>query len=232
MNRRAFCLAFVLMLLSGGLLAPRAAVAGGWAVVELTKPVPVAVVGKPVTISFRVLQHGQPEAAVAGLDPVVTLMHRESRDRTTVTATATKDDPTIYEAALTLKKTGAYKWNITPGPFSATAMPTLTVFRTAAEAKRAKVAEAPEAGAAVTILEGSYSPSRLVVAPGTTVEWTNESVLPHQVVWSGLDLDDSAILASEGTFRVTFDEEGTFTYYCGPHPYMTGEIVVSKAAGR
>lgn len=231
MNRRVLCPVFVMLVLSG-LLAPGAAVAGGWAVVELTKPVPVALAGKPVTISFRVLQHGQQDAALTGLDPVVTLMHRESRDRTTVNAVATADDPAVYEATLKLTETGAYKWNIAPGPFAPTAMPTLTVFRTAAEAERVKVAETPAPGAAVTILDGSYAPSRLVVAPGTTVEWTNASVLPHQVVWSSFDVDDSAILAPEETFRVTFEEEGTFTYYCGPHPYMTGEVVVSREAGR
>ena len=35
----------------------------------------------------------------------------------------------------------------------------------------------------------------------------------------GLDTDDS--------FSYTFKTAGTFAYYCGLHPFMTGEIIVN-----
>jgi len=231
MKRFVICLVVVLVL--GGAMAPTAAVAGGWAVVELEKPLPTVLANKEATIQFRVLGHGQPEAMLEGIQPTVLLIHRESKARTRVEAVASADDPALYEASFTLKKAGAYKWNITPEPYAATAMPTLRVYETAADAKKAEKAEAVDGPViAVKILEGSYSPAQLVVAPGTTVEWTNTSVLPHQVVWSGLELDDSAILHTDETMRITFEREGLFTYYCGPHPYMTGEILVSaEAAG-
>lgn len=225
MKRSVLCL--VAVLVAGGMFA-QGAVAGGWAVVELAEPIPTAIAGKSVTIEFRVLQHGRPEAALADLDPVVTLMHRESKERTRVEAVATRNDPTRYVASFTLKETGSYKWNIAPDPFAPTAMPTLWVYATAAEAQRATTAKDAAPGAAVSILEGSYAPARLIVAPGTTVEWTNTSVVPHQVVWSGVEHDDSAIVSPDDTFRLTFDKEGTFTYYCGPHPWMIGEIVVAE----
>ena len=37
--------------------------------------------------------------------------------------------------------------------------------------------------------------------------------------------DSSMIMAGE-TFEYTFDEEGTFAYYCIVHPWMIGEVVV------
>jgi plastocyanin len=231
MPRRLLMLVVVMLV---GVMPVRPAGAGGFAVVELTRPIPVAVAGEPITIAFRVLGHGQPDARQAGLHPVITLLHRESRERTTATALAATDDPSRYEASFTLNATGSYKWNIAAEPYPATAMPTLTVVATAADARAAEaVVETERDADAVTIVtigEGSFSPARLTIAPGATVEWTNASVLPHQVVWTGVDHDDSAILRQGESIRVTFKDEGTFTYYCGPHPYMTGEIVVAKDA--
>lgn len=227
MKRRVFFLMFVMML---GLGSVPFAVAGGWAVVELTDPVPTVIAGKKVTIEFRVLGHGRPEAAQAGLEPTVTLIHRESKAKTTVDAVATADDPTIYEASFRLKKAGAYKWSVEPAPYAATALPTLTVYATAADARKAESADTSGPVTEVSILETSFSPARIEVAPGTTVEWTNASVLPHQVVWLDLGLDDSGMLDTDGTFRLTFDTPGKYPYFCGPHPFMIGEIVVTEEA--
>jgi plastocyanin len=225
MKRRIPFLMFVIML---GMSSMPVAVAGGWAIVELTRPVPVVIVGKEVTIQFRVLGHGRPDAPQEGLEATVTLIHRESKARTSVSAVATADDPALYEASFTLKKAGAYKWSIEPAPYAATAMPTLSVYATAADAEKAEAAETNGPGTGVSILESAFDPARIVVAPGTTVEWTNTSVIPHQVVWSDLNLDDSGILETDGTYRLTFDEPGTYRYFCGPHPFMIGEIVVSE----
>ncbi|MCC2629636.1 MAG: Copper binding protein plastocyanin/azurin family, partial [Thermomicrobiales bacterium] len=39
--------------------------------------------------------------------------------------------------------------------------------------------------------------------------------------------DDSGLIEPGDSFRQTFDEPGTYRYRCGPHPGMTGVIVVS-----
>jgi plastocyanin len=47
------------------------------------------------------------------------------------------------------------------------------------------------------------------------------------VVGNG-DLDGKlkSELLTEGTFSYTFDDAGTFTYHCTPHPMMVGTVIV------
>ena len=47
--------------------------------------------------------------------------------------------------------------------------------------------------------------------------------------WSAtVDLDGKlkSELLTEGTFSYTFDDAGTFTYHCTPHPMMVGTVIV------
>ena len=70
-------------------------------------------------------------------------------------------------------------------------------------------------------------PGTLTVKRGTTVTWTNKDDEPHTVVseadpklWKSppLDTDDS--------FSFTFNEAGTYKYFCSVHPRMQGTVVV------
>jgi plastocyanin len=210
-------------------LTPAAsAIAGGWAVVELTRPVPAVVVDTPAVIQFRVLQHAEPDHALKGATPVVTLKHRESKAVTRITATAMKDDPSLYESTLLLDEAGEYKWNIAAESFPATAMPTLRVFASVEEAKAFEEESAADSDVVeISILDSAFSSATLEIPAGTTVRWTNTSPMPHQVAWNDLALDDSPLLAQDATYQMTFDQPGTHTYFCGPHPYMVGKIVVT-----
>jgi plastocyanin len=49
----------------------------------------------------------------------------------------------------------------------------------------------------------------------------------HTVTGDDLAFDDSGLIEPGDSFRQTFDEPGTYRYHCGPHPDMTGVIVVS-----
>ena len=57
--------------------------------------------------------------------------------------------------------------------------------------------------------------------------WVNHSDVAHTVAGDDLAFDDSGLIEPGDSFRQTFDEPGTYRYHCGPHPDMTGEIVVS-----
>lgn len=76
----------------------------------------------------------------------------------------------------------------------------------------------------------SFSPSTREVTVGTTVTWTNQSNEVHTVTsGSGGSHDgkfDSGSVQPGAVFSFTFDETGSFPYYCIPHPGMTGTIVV------
>jgi plastocyanin len=73
----------------------------------------------------------------------------------------------------------------------------------------------------------SYMQSRLTVAVGTTVEWTNSDPLPHSV--TAVDKSFNSGLIQPGkTYRHTFTKAGTYNFYCIPHPFMKGVVVVRE----
>ena len=80
-------------------------------------------------------------------------------------------------------------------------------------------------GAAVQIDNFHYSPAMLVVAPGTTVTWTNDDDSPHSVREKDGKFK-SAALDTDDKFSQTFTAPGEYEYFCSIHPYMTGKIVV------
>jgi len=86
---------------------------------------------------------------------------------------------------------------------------------------------APEETLTVEILNSwVFQPHSLQIPAGATVTWVNHSDMAHTVTGDDLAFDDSGLIEPGGSFRQTFDEPGTYRYHCGPHPEMTGVIVV------
>jgi len=83
--------------------------------------------------------------------------------------------------------------------------------------------DAPEAR--VSIDNFSFSPTNLMVHPGTRVTWTNCDDVPHTVTESVKAFSSSA-LDTDQTFSRLFDKPGTYSYYCAVHPHMTGKVIV------
>ncbi len=77
----------------------------------------------------------------------------------------------------------------------------------------------------------AFNPGSLTVKKGTTVTWTNDDSVNHDVTKVGGPGPDfksgSGNLASGDTYKVTFDTAGTITYRCTIHPGMNGTIVVT-----
>lgn len=74
-----------------------------------------------------------------------------------------------------------------------------------------------------------FGPATQYANVGDTVTWTNGTDAPHTVTSdSGGELA-SGSLAAGATFDHTFAAEGTFTYHCKIHSYMTAKIVVLAA---
>jgi len=80
-------------------------------------------------------------------------------------------------------------------------------------------------GTAIEMRQSAFVPSRLEVAAGTTVEWTNRDQVVHTITADDGSWDSGEI-APGRTWRRTFDTAGTYTFHCTPHPFMTGVIVV------
>ena len=82
--------------------------------------------------------------------------------------------------------------------------------------------------AAIQIDNFHYSPATLVVAPGTTVTWTNDDDSPHSIREKDGKFK-SAALDTDDKFSQTFTAPGEYEYFCSIHPYMTGKVVVKPA---
>ena len=93
-----------------------------------------------------------------------------------------------------------------------------------AAAPRAPFADAAHS-AGIQIDNFHYSPPTLVVAPGTTVTWTNDDDSPHSVREKDGKFKSTA-LDTDDKFSFTFTTPGTFEYFCSLHPKMQGTIVV------
>jgi plastocyanin len=84
------------------------------------------------------------------------------------------------------------------------------------------------ATASVAILDRSFSPTTVTIAPGGSVSWTNQSDRDHTVTGTGFD---SGMLGGGGRFSHTFPSAGTFSYVCELHSEMRASVTVTGNAG-
>lgn len=68
-----------------------------------------------------------------------------------------------------------------------------------------------------------FSPDLLKIKKGTTVVWTNNNSVPHQIRSATFNSD---LLQISDSFSFTFKNTGIFTYSSSVHPSMTGKIIV------
>jgi len=220
---RVFALCLALLLAFAAIAAPVSA--GGWATIELSKPVESAIVSTPVTFEFQVLQHGMPEKAVEGDTPTLTATHADSGE--TLDATVTESSKGHYVATLTFDQPGRWKLHAASQSFpSSSAFPTLVVREAGAVTTASPTAAAAASTATMQIVGATFVPGRLEIAAGTTVTFTNEDSIKHEVAFYEPSIDDSGILEKAETFSVTFTEPGEYHLACGPHPGMSATIVV------
>jgi plastocyanin len=75
-----------------------------------------------------------------------------------------------------------------------------------------------------------YIPSLIVIEKGKQVTWVNEDSAFHSVTSGFYDapteLFDSGHLDPFESYTLTFDEIGTYDYFCTLHPWMKGQVIV------
>ncbi len=76
----------------------------------------------------------------------------------------------------------------------------------------------------VSIREFAFSPDRLRVAVGTTIEVRNEDDAPHTLTAEDRSFD-TGTLEKDASKTITIERSGTFPYVCTIHQYMKGELV-------
>ena len=75
-----------------------------------------------------------------------------------------------------------------------------------------------------------YIPSNIVVEKGKSVTWLNEDSSFHSVT-SGFypepsGLFDSGHLDPYESYTLSFDDLGTYDYFCTLHPWMKAQVIV------
>jgi plastocyanin len=251
--RHRFLRATVLVALMLAIAYPVAA--GGWATVRLDEAPGQVVAGEPWRFGFLVKQHDR--TPTNDVETIVRAVHMETGERIEETGTQV-GEVGHFEAEIIFPAPGDWKWEIVPAPFAPTSLETLTVLPTLAEsepaAQPALAGNGPQRGLRITltidigpipdvametsqstesvevgIVETAFSPARIEIAPGTEVVWTNHASIAHSVMSDNLAFRDSSLLDHAGEFRQVFETPGTYHYWCGPHPNMTGTIVVSDS---
>jgi len=80
--------------------------------------------------------------------------------------------------------------------------------------------------ATVKIENFTFNPATLTVKAGTTVTFENADDIPHSVVEKAASFKSKPMDTGE-TFKVTLSTAGTIDYFCGLHPHMVGQIIVT-----
>jgi plastocyanin len=64
------------------------------------------------------------------------------------------------------------------------------------------------------------------VPTGTTLTFKNDGSVIHTATAADGSWDTGDISGGGGTAQVTFDNAGTYTFNCTPHPWMIGRVIV------
>ena len=83
----------------------------------------------------------------------------------------------------------------------------------------------------VEIRKFQYHPAVVTIQQGDRVEWLNQERRQYHSVKLHRDgsneaLIDSGYLFPGDRWGYTFEQAGSYSYLCGPHPEMTGKIEV------
>ncbi len=77
-----------------------------------------------------------------------------------------------------------------------------------------------------------YSPADITINAGDTVEWVNVDTAAHTVT-GGSPADgpsgvfDSSLVMANADYAFTFDDAGSYDYFCMVHPWMVGSVTVN-----
>ena len=166
---------------------------------------------------------GRPEAppevvapTAARVDTVIVVQ----RDTVRIESAA-RPDTTRAEAARPVAPADTMR---TPSPAAA---PAAAVPAAAAPTRQPAAPRQTAARRPVTVVlrNTTFVPGRVQITAGTTVIWRNDDQLIHTVTANDKSFD-SGLLQPGKTYSRTFDKPGQYPYYCMPHPFMKGVVVV------
>ena len=77
-----------------------------------------------------------------------------------------------------------------------------------------------------------YIPASVTINAGDTVEWTNSDTAAHTVTGGSpaegpSGVFDSSLVLGGASYSFTFEEPGSYDYFCMVHPWMVGDVQVN-----
>jgi plastocyanin/sugar lactone lactonase YvrE len=78
-------------------------------------------------------------------------------------------------------------------------------------------------------MQWGFEPKSMTVQVGQAIKFTNTGKIAHTATQSQ-GAFDTGFLKNNESATLTFDTPGTFAYFCQPHPWMQGTIVVEGQA--
>ena len=97
-----------------------------------------------------------------------------------------------------------------------------------ARVRKQKVSARAAASGSVTISDFQFAPAQVTINQGDTVTWTNDGPTAHSATAPDGSFDTGIFPAGESRSH-TFNDAGTFSYICTPHPNMHGTVVVQAS---
>ena len=83
--------------------------------------------------------------------------------------------------------------------------------------------------------DGCFIPSPVTINVGGIVTWENNDTAAHTATGGSATegpsgVFDSSLIMAGSSFSHTFDDAGTYDYFCMVHPWMAGTLIVEDAA--
>lgn len=89
----------------------------------------------------------------------------------------------------------------------------------------------PAADYEIIISGYAYSPNVLNIEKGEIVRWINKDAVRHDVVSRAGNELNSPLFGQDESYIHTFDEDGTYDYFCSVHPMMKTATVIVGDVG-
>ncbi len=78
----------------------------------------------------------------------------------------------------------------------------------------------------INIKDYAYSKKTVTVKKGTIIKWVNKDSMKHNATSDKAGGPKGPLLKKGKSYSWKAAKTGTFNYYCTPHTYMKGKIVV------
>jgi len=83
--------------------------------------------------------------------------------------------------------------------------------------------------------DGCFIPSPVTINVGGIVTWENNDTAAHTATGGSATegpsgVFDSSLIMAGSSFSHTFEDAGTFDYFCMVHPWMAGTVIVEDMA--